>query len=166
MSDEQKKAIVLQYYEEFDNGNLDKIEDMLAPHYVAHIPGSPEPLNRETFKEFGLMFRSAFPDIRHSFEDVIVDDDKVVTRGSFAGTHQGKLQGLPPTNKRVTVSFIHVDRIENDKIAEHWGEADLMGMLRQLGAIPVPMPLVWQGLKIGAIVFTVLCIIGLLIYRY
>jgi steroid delta-isomerase-like uncharacterized protein len=157
MSAEQNKAIVLRYYEEFDKGNLDKLEDMLAPNFVAYLPGVPEPLHRETFKQFALMFRSAFPDIRHSFEEVIVEGDKVVTRGRFTGTHQGKLQGLPPTGKQVTVSLIHIDRIANGQIVEHWGQADMVGMLQQLGVIPLP---VWQILKIGAIALTVLCLIS------
>ncbi|MCL1473837.1 ester cyclase [Argonema antarcticum] len=166
MSIEQKKAIVLQYYEDFDNGNLDKLEEMLAPNFVAHIPGNPGTLNRETFKEFGVMFRAAFPDIRHSFEDILVEEDKVVTRGIFAATHQGKLQGFAPTGKRVTVSFIHIDWIVDGKIAEHWGEADMMGMLQQLGTIILPIQVVLQGLKIGAIVLTVLCVISFLLSRY
>lgn len=166
MSTEQKKAIVLRYYEEFDNGNLDKVEDMLAPNFVAHIPGTPGTLNRESFKQFGLMFRSAFPDIRHSFEDIIVEGDKVMTRGIFAATHKGKLQGFPPTRKRITVSFIHIDYIVDGQIAEHWGEADMMGMLQQLGTIILPIQVVLQGLKIGAIVLTVLCLISFLIGRY
>ncbi|MCL1463296.1 ester cyclase [Argonema galeatum] len=166
MSIEQKKEIVLRYYEEFDNGNLDKIEDMLSPNFVAHFPGSPASLNREKFKEFCLMFRSAFPDIRHSFEDILVEEDKVVTRGIFAATHKGKLQGFPPTGKQVTVSFIHIDCIVDGKIAEHWGEADMMGMLQQLGTIILPIQLVLQGLKIGALVLTVLCLISFLMTKY
>lgn len=157
MSAEQKKVIVLQYYEEFDKGNLDKVEAMLAPNYVAYLPGLPEPLYRDTFKEFALMFRSAFPDLRHSFDEVIVEGDKVVTRGSFTGTHRGKLQGLLPTGKKVTVSLIHIDQLVDDKIAAHWGQADMVGMLQQLGVVPLP---VWQIFKIAAIAFTFLSLLS------
>ncbi|HEY9609298.1 ester cyclase [Allocoleopsis sp.] len=157
MSAEHKKTLILRYYEEFDKGDLAQVEDMLAPNFVAYLPGMSEPLDRETFKQFALMFRSAFPDIQHSFEEVIVEGDKVVTRGTFTGKHQGKLQGLPPTGKHVTVSFIHIDRIVDGQIMEHWGQADMVGMLQQLGVIPLP---VWQILKIGAIALTIVCLIG------
>lgn len=124
---------------------------MLAPNFVAYIPGSPEPLNNATFKQFGRMFHSAFPDIRHSFEDIIVEGDKVVTRGTFTSTHQGELQGIPPTGKRVVVSLLHIDRIVDGKIVEHWGQADMMGMLQQLGSVPPSDPAGIVRFVIGAI---------------
>lgn len=157
MSAEHNKTLVLRYYQEFDKGDLEQVEDMLAPNFVGYFPGLSEPLAPKAFKQFALMFRSAFPDIRHNFEEVIVEGDKVVTRGTFTGTHQGKLQGLPPTGKHVTVSFIHIDRLVDGQIMEHWGQADMVGMLQQLGVISLP---VWQILKIGAIALTILCLIG------
>ncbi len=158
MSAEQNKAIVLRYYQEFDKGDLDQVEDMLAPNFVAYLPGIPEPLTRQAFKQFAQTFRSAFPDIHHSFEEVLVEGDKVVTRGTFTGTHQGKLQGLPPTGKQITVSFIHLDRIVEGQIVEHWGQADMVGMLQQIGVVPLP---VWQILKVGAIILIILGLIGI-----
>ncbi|MDP2935231.1 MAG: ester cyclase [Dehalococcoidia bacterium] len=69
------------------------------------------------------MVYSAFPDGRHVFEDAIVEGGRVVRRGPFSGTHKGELQGMPPTGRRVTVSVIHIDQVENGRIVEHWGQS-------------------------------------------
>ncbi|OUL35737.1 ester cyclase [Nostoc sp. T09] len=141
MSAQQNKSIVLQMYNSFDQGNLDKVQEFLAPNFVAHIPGASELLNREAFMQSVLMtFRSAFPDGMHRFEDVIAEDDKVVTRGTFSGTHRGELQGIPPTGKQITIPFFHIDRIVDSKLVEHWGQSDLLGLMQQVGIIPIPGP--------------------------
>ena len=139
--DEQNKLIVLQMYKSFDQGNLEKVQELLAPNFVAHIPGATEALNREAFMQSVLLaFRSAFPDGIHQFEDLIVEGDKVVTRGTFSGTHRGELQGIPPTGKEITIPFFHIDRIVDGKLVEHWGQSDLLALMQQLGIIPIPGP--------------------------
>ncbi|BAY09826.1 ester cyclase [Calothrix sp. NIES-2098] len=141
MPDAQNKAIVLQMYNSFDRGNLEAVQELLAANFVAHIPGASEPLNREAFVQSVLMtFRSAFPDGMHQFEDVIAEADKVVTRGTFSGTHRGELQGIPPTGKQITIPFFHIDRIVDGKLVEHWGQSDLLSLMQQVGIIPIPGP--------------------------
>jgi len=68
----------------------------------------------------------------------IVEGDKVVSRGTLRGTHRGEFQGIPPTGKRIEVTWISIDRIADGKIAEHRVEQDNLGMLQQLGVIPGP----------------------------
>jgi steroid delta-isomerase-like uncharacterized protein len=141
MLDEQNKSIVLQMYQSFDDGNLEAVQEFLASDFIAHVPGATEPLNREAFVQSVLkVFRSAFPDGIHKFEDVIAEGDKVVTRGIFSGTHRGELQGLPPTGKQITVPFFHLDRIVDGKLVEHWGQSDLLSLMQQVGIIPIPGP--------------------------
>jgi predicted ester cyclase len=82
------------------------------------------------------MMRGAFPDGRHTFEDVIAEGDKVVTRGMFSGTHQGEIMGILPTGKQVAFSVIHIDRVIDGKVVEHWGQGDTMGLMQQLGVVP------------------------------
>ena len=74
----------------------------------------------------------AFPDGRETVEDQIAEGDKVVTRWSFRGTHNGVLFGIEPTGKNVTLTGIFIDRIEDGKIVEHWDEADILGLMEQL----------------------------------
>jgi predicted ester cyclase len=141
MSDEKNKLIVLEMYKSFDQGNLEKVQELLAPNFLAHIPGATAALNQEAFMQSVLMaFRSAFPDGIHQFEDVIAEGDQVVTRGTFSGTHLGELQGIPPTGKQITIAFFHIDRIVDGKLVEHWGQSDLLALMQQLGIIPIPGP--------------------------
>jgi predicted ester cyclase len=83
MSTEQNKAIVLQFYEAFDNQNINQALALLAPNFVAHMAGVSKPLDGEGFKQFGMAFYLAFTDGQHTFDEVIVEGDKVVTCGTF-----------------------------------------------------------------------------------
>jgi len=67
---------------------------------------------------------------------MIAEGDKVVVRSTFRGTHKGDLMGIPPTGKQVTMPLILIYRIADDKIVEHWMQADALGLLQQLGVIP------------------------------
>ncbi|MEM7593823.1 MAG: ester cyclase, partial [Cyanobacteria bacterium P01_A01_bin.83] len=58
----------------------------------------------------------------------------------FKGTHKGELMGIPPTGKQVTFSVIHIDRVKNGKIVEHWGQGDVQELMQQLGVIFFPSP--------------------------
>jgi len=69
-------------------------------------------------------------------EDMIAEGDKVVLRSTFRGTHKGDLMGIAPTGKQVTMPLILIYRIADDKIVEHWMQADALGLLQQLGVIP------------------------------
>jgi hypothetical protein len=79
MSIEQNKATVLQFYKAFDNRNIDQALALLAPNFTAHLAGIPEPLEQESFKQFGMTFYLAFANSQHSFDEVIVAGDKVLT---------------------------------------------------------------------------------------
>lgn len=140
MLPEQNKALVLQFYKAFDDRKMDQALDLLASDFVAHQAGVPEPLNGEGFKQFGMSFYLAFSQGQHNFDEVIVSDDKVVTCGTFTATHLGEFQGLPPTGKQISLSIMHIDRVEDGKILEHWGQGDALGLMQQLGIVFVPGP--------------------------
>ena len=140
MLPEQNKALVLQFYKAFDDRKMDQALDLLASDFVAHQAGVPEPLNGEGFKQFGMSFYLAFSQGQHNFDEVIVSDDRVVTCGTFTATHLGEFQGLPPTGKRISLSIMHIDRVEDGKILEHWGQGDALGLMQQLGIVFVPGP--------------------------
>jgi predicted ester cyclase len=140
MSIEQNKATVLQFYKAFDNRNIDQALALLAPNFTAHLAGIPEPLEQESFKQFGMTFYLAFANSQHSFDEVIVAGDKVVTCGTFTATHLGEFQGLPATGKQIQLSIMHIDHVENRKITEHWGQGDALGLMQQLGIVFLPGP--------------------------
>ena len=66
------------------------------------------------------------------------EGDKVVTRGTFTGTHQGEFNGIPATGKKVKVSYCDIWRVENGKCVENWVQMDMVGLMQQLGVIPAP----------------------------
>jgi predicted ester cyclase len=78
----------------------------------------------------------AFPDVVVTERDLIACGDKVVERSSAAATHKGSMMGEKSTNKRVAWSEIHIYRVENGKISEHWAEIAMMELLQQIGVLP------------------------------
>lgn len=140
MSAEQNQSIVLQFYKAFDNRNIDQALALLAPNFVAHLAGVPEPLDGDDFQQFGMTFYLAFSNGQHTFDEVIVESNKVVTCGTFTATHLGEFQGIPSTGKQIKLSVMHIDRVEDGKIVEHWGQGDALGLMQQLGIVFLPGP--------------------------
>jgi steroid delta-isomerase-like uncharacterized protein len=140
MSTEENKAVVQRFNEligEFwRTGDTDAFDEVLAPDFVYHQPMTPPDL--EGFKQFLPMFRAALPDMSYTVEDLIAGGDKVVDRITWQATHQGEMMGIPPTGNTVTVTEMHISRIAEGKIVERWGQADMLGMMQQLGAVPEP----------------------------
>jgi steroid delta-isomerase-like uncharacterized protein len=137
---EENKAVVQRFNELigefFRTGDADVLDEVLAPEFVYHQPGTPPDL--ESFKQFLPMFRAAFPDMRYTVEDLFAEGDKVVDRLTWRATHQGELMGIPPTGKSVRVTEMHISRISEGKIVERWGQPDMLGMMQQLGVVPPP----------------------------
>ena len=138
MSAEENKAIVRRYREIHNSNNLAALDQIVDANIVSHsgVPGMPPGL--EGGKMVHNMFLSAFPDSQVTTEDLIADGDKVVERFTFRGTNKGSFMGAPPTGKQVTSTGMSVFRIANGKIVEHWGENDALGVMQQLGLIPMP----------------------------
>ena len=140
MSTEQNKALIRRLMEEaFNRGDMSLVDELFAPDFVEHEelpPGIPP--GREAVKQLSTMFRSAFPDFKLTIDDMIAEDDKVVVRSTWSGTHKGEFMGIPPTGKSVSFGVIDIVRIAGGKFVEHWGQMDSMGMMQQLGVIPGP----------------------------
>ena len=140
MSAEESKATMRRYFlDAFEQGNIDLLDELLAPDYVNHTPATPDlPTGPEGVKGVVTMFRSAMPDLRVLIEDMIAEGDKVATRYTLEGTHEGELFGVPPTGQRLSIESITVERVSDGKIREHWRVTDELGMMQQLGAMPAP----------------------------
>jgi steroid delta-isomerase-like uncharacterized protein len=78
---------------------------------------------------------AAFPDLVVTVHDRVAEDDKVVTWWSVTGTHAGDFAGVPPTDRPVAVSGIHIYRVWHGRLIEHWEELNLLGVLRQIGVL-------------------------------
>jgi steroid delta-isomerase-like uncharacterized protein len=139
MSTEDNKALMRRWYEEvFNQKNIAAIDEFVAPNVVDHLvpPGMPGGI--EGTRQGVNMYLTAFPDLHLTIEDMIAEGDKVVDRQTARGTHQGAFMGIPPTGKQVTVTAMNISRIADGKIVEHWVELDTLGMLQQLGVVPMP----------------------------
>jgi predicted ester cyclase len=134
MSAEENKALARRVLEEmFNKGNLDVADELLAPNYVDHDPAMPEDIHGpEGFKQYVSGYRSAFSDLHLEFEDQIAEGDKVVTRWTGTGTHDGELSGIAPTGNRVTLPGMEIVRISGGKLVEGWEGYDTMNLMRQL----------------------------------
>lgn len=137
---ESNREIVLQFYRAFDDRNIALAFSLLADNFIAHMAGITEPLDKKGFKQFGGEFYRAFVDGKHTFDEIIVEDNRIVTCGKFTATHLGTFQRLPPTNKQIEISVMHIDKVENNKIIEHWGQGDARGLMKQLGIMFLPSP--------------------------
>ena len=78
----------------------------------------------------------AFPDVVVTEEDLIASGDRVIERSSAVATHKGSMMGEPPTNKRAAWSEIHIYRLRDGKVCEHWAEIAMMELLQQIGVLP------------------------------
>jgi predicted ester cyclase len=128
----------------FDRGEWPAMIELVASNARAYV-GSMQ-ADRDGWRAMGEMFRSAFPDCTHAVDAVHVDGEWATVRCTFRGTHRGTFMGIPATNRAVSFSVIHLDRVVGGRIVEHRGEFDSAGLVQQLtqGSAPAadPRPLV------------------------
>ncbi len=136
MSIEENKRLVRRYQEIYNHNDLDALTEVLAEDLLTPriMPGLPSGL--EGAKAAHRIMLAAFPDYQTTIEDLIAEGDKAAARITMRGTHRGEFIGIAPTGKRVEFSGMYIVRIENGKIAEHWGEEDSVSLLTQLGVKP------------------------------
>jgi steroid delta-isomerase-like uncharacterized protein len=134
MSTEENKALVRRFYDEVTNGrNVAVLDELLAPNFEGFkVAGADHGQNREAFKHMITMVLNAFPDHHQAIHDWIAENDRVVTRWTVQGTHQGKYVGIAPTGKQVKITGIDIFRVVDGKIVELWAEVDMPGMMEQL----------------------------------
>ena len=141
---EENKAKVQRFLEEgFGQGKTELVDELLHSDFVCYDPNSEtgEIRGADTVKGEIEYFHSAVPDLTFTVEDQVVEGDKVVSRYTATGTHQGEFFGIPGTGNRIEMTGIQIDRFdESGKMIEEWPEYDLLGAMRQMGATPEPQP--------------------------
>ena len=141
MSTEENRAVAHRELEELYNqgGNLDAAEEIYTPDFVGHEPAAGDIRGVEGAKQYAATMRLAFPDLSCIVEDQLAEGDKVVTRWSAHGTHQGETEDLgPATGNRMQITGISVEKFADGKVAESWDSFDALGMMQQLGLVPEP----------------------------
>jgi steroid delta-isomerase-like uncharacterized protein len=130
---EENKDLVRRSWELDNPENLDEV---YPPDVVWHMP-EQDLRGIEEAKQFVSTFLGAFPDFNVSVEDLIAEGDKVVSRYTVRGTHQGETEEFgPPTGRQLEQEGITIHRIEGGKIVEEWNQYDNLSILQQLGLAP------------------------------
>jgi len=136
---EENKALARRYLEEiWDKGNVDLINELFTTDFVRHGPPAVEGEVRgpEDFKGLVSTYHAGLPDFRVTIDDMIAEGDRVVTRWTVRGTHQGELMGSAPTGNQVTFTGYLFDRIAGSKIEEEWVDYDTLHVMQEIGAVP------------------------------
>jgi steroid delta-isomerase-like uncharacterized protein len=137
---EQNKALAARIpLEAFNQGRVEVLDEVIAPDGVDHAAMPPGlPPGREGVKALVGALRTAFPDLKITIDQQIAEGDLVVTHSTTSGTMQGDFAGMPASGKHATWEDVHITRIADGKVVEHWSVSDQLGMLQQLGFMPTP----------------------------
>ncbi|HEV2494541.1 MAG TPA: ester cyclase [Terriglobia bacterium] len=131
------KSIAKRILEEaWNRGNLEALNEVVAPNYIGHDTLGPEIHGLEGFKKRVHSLRTAFPDLQLNVEEMFADGDVVITRFNSRGTHKGDFQGIAATGKPCKISGITISRFSNGKLVEAWVQTDALGLMQQLGVVP------------------------------
>ncbi|HTZ25935.1 MAG TPA: ester cyclase [Streptosporangiaceae bacterium] len=133
----EAEEVLAGIYEAINTGNLTLLDKFVAPGYIEHSEGFQ---GVEPFKQQISAFRTAFPDLHVSIDDLLADGDRFASRTTITGTHTGDLMGIPATGKRIMIGAVDIGRVGHGQAQERWGGLDMYALLTQLGVIPAPQP--------------------------
>lgn len=141
-SPEEAKAVIRRWNEEaWSGGKYDVAHEIIAPVMTVHgAGGQAVGMGPDGLVDLIKTWRTAFPDGYMTVDELVVEGDLVGIRNTWHGTHTGDFYGIPSTGKRVEVTSIGIDRVQDGKVVEGWGELDMVGMMQQLGAMPLVGP--------------------------
>jgi steroid delta-isomerase-like uncharacterized protein len=134
------KQVAQRFMEEcWSKGNLKAISEFVTANCLYHDPVFPHLVaGVDSIRDHIANCRRGFPDIRITIDDTIAEGNEVVHHWTITGTHRGQFLGLPPTNKKATLSGTSIFRIRNAKIVEQWSDWNLMSLMEQLGVASAP----------------------------
>lgn len=135
-STDANKELVRRFVQAiFVDGNADAVDELVAEDFVPHTwPSTGD--GRGDLKRAIERVSKGLSDARFEIEDMIGEDDRVAVRLTASATQTGEFMRMPPQGKSYTIGEIHIFRIRDGKISEHWHQFDSMGMMTQLGALP------------------------------
>jgi steroid delta-isomerase-like uncharacterized protein len=134
----ENEAIARRFFAELCNARAASVADeIVAADYVSHGPQAPPAEGPEGVKARIAVYQDALEGF-WDVQEILSAGDRVVVRWIGRGTHVGELMGIPPTGATVAVEAITILRIADSKIAEEWTIWDALGLLQQIGAVPLP----------------------------
>jgi steroid delta-isomerase-like uncharacterized protein len=135
----QNKNLIQRYYHEMWNAwNFSAADELLAETIIFRGSLGTETVGREAFRNYMRQVQRAFPDFHNNIECLIAEEQNVVARLTYRGTHHGEIFGVAPTKKSIQYAGAAFFRISDGRVAEGWVLGDLLTLLRQLGAHQVP----------------------------
>lgn len=138
MSIEENKVVVRRFIDEiFVRGNAEAVDKLVTPDFTPHSWGKMPP-GIEPFKQAIRHVHAGLSDVSMKIDDVVAEGDKVAVRLTAHATHRGEFMGLPASGNAYTISETHIFHLRDRKVAEHWRDADMLGLMRQIGALPQP----------------------------
>jgi predicted ester cyclase len=141
MNREEATALVRRIYEDAFNGHDPALfDELFAEDYVDYSVGYGGPLDRDGAKWALADYIRAFPDARWTFEDLLVDGNRLAWRETFTGTHGQELHSIPPTGRKVRAEGISMAELREGKVWRHWSIYDSLGILQQIGGVQIGPP--------------------------
>jgi steroid delta-isomerase-like uncharacterized protein len=139
MAHDPKQLVRRAVDEIWNRGNYALLSEFVTDDIVIHASGE-DILGPDGIRQFYGALRQAFPNLHFTIEDQLAEGDHVATRWVATGTHEGEFQGIPPTGQSIRLTGIDIDRLVNGKVVECWPEANELGLLQQLGVVPMGEP--------------------------
>lgn len=137
MTVQDSTELVRRSFSLISDKDMEGFQQLLDDDYVLHDQDDEHDVRgRREAVEYLRQYLDAFPDLRFEIDEIIADGDKVATRWSGRGTHEGTLLGIEPTKRTVTVHGMQIDTVRDGRIVETWQNWDAIGMFQQLGAMP------------------------------
>lgn len=138
MSTAENKASLQCAIDHWNNQNLDGYLELYDANIILH--GFPPGLapGVEGARQFYTGVWAAFPGNQLTIDDAVAEGDEVAVRFTLRGVHRGAFMGIPPTGKEITLTGITILRFAGGRCVERWNQADFLGLLQQLGAVPAP----------------------------
>jgi steroid delta-isomerase-like uncharacterized protein len=128
------KNLNLRWIEAFNQRDWASEAACRTVDYRAYVSGAPGPLDSSGWEGFLAMFTTAFPDAVITVAASLEEDALVASSWTITGTHKGDFQGIAATGRPVTLPGVDMSRVVDGKIAEHWSQFDIIGLMQQLGA--------------------------------
>ena len=138
----EAKEIIRRWNNEgWSGGKYELAHEIISPNMVVHgAGGQTVGMGPDGLIDLIKTWRTAFPDGRMEIDALIVEGDTVAIRNTWYGTQEAEFYGVPPSGKKVAVTSVGIDRVQDGKVTEGWGELDMVGMMQQMGALPVLGP--------------------------